>query len=530
MKGFRLLLLTFLLLLTPQLNYAEPHSLDDFFPSYPFRYTIDLLVKKEPVKYAVTDGVPKEEHYRFPGYFQAWFNNILTHLQEPNTPQKEELKDFLDIIEFAASQEAYEYVEAERDDYKTINTADIQFFFAETHFPYGLHPHCPRGAAACFNENRKTIHLPYNVSQSDFNHLALHEIGHSLRLEDTYDGQFPIKAGRYGSGVKDSIMHNSHTLTCDDADAIVNALWLTRKHFYTNQPDLEFSSFCNRNVKFRNAQQMGRPPLTIDKDGERMVYSYCKNGEVKTTTYLNPSNGKKFYKFTEEKPDCDGQLPRLHSVKPEEGISYTIKDFNTGEVLKENKANTLLTHTTYMALPYSDGLTLSISEHKNGIPAYLAITNENNLLIYMLAYLDNGYNIVYDFRLSGERAVRNFHGVLFIYNRENPSKSYVYIDPRYDTEETKNNPLRQMLDKYYNRLVKSHNIPLPAWGDFGAKSKKDYLAEAKAWEEYLLNQVPLLKSSSAKALVGEIKPLKEDLNLKISLSGLEHINPSSKKK
>ncbi len=514
MKHFNLLILALTLLCAKTQVFAAPHLLENNFHSSKY-YVIDTLVKKEKVTIYVDKAADEDMSV----YYQKFFQNILRYIGD-SAAHKEELKSILDIIEFAASKEAYNVITDETQQ----NSADIKFFFDKPSLSRGLGP-CPRGAAACFIESRKAIFLPLpqltvNSPFGSFEYLALHEIGHSLRLEDTYDKEMPIKSGRYGSAAKDSIMKDSRRLTCDDADAIVNITWLTLKHFNENLPDLTFTSFCNSTIKFRNAQQMGRSPLTINKDGERMVYSYCKTGEVKTTTYINPVNGNNFYKFTEERPDCEGHLPKMHEPIPEEGFNYTIKDFFTKETIKDERVNTLLAHNTYMALPYSGGLTLSIAENKYGIPAYIAITNEKNVLIYLLAYLKEGYNIVYDFNLNGGNETINLNGSMFIYNRQDNSQIYAYVAPDREKEADRNNPLRKVLESYYSRLAKSHTIPLPHWGGLGMKFPAEHIKEAQAWEKTLLDYTPLLKN---KDMLKEIKAISMDTNpkLKISLENMK---------
>lgn len=129
----------------------------------------------------------------------------------------------------------------------------------------------------------------------------MHEIGHSLRLRDIYEGEFELKAGRYGSGRKPSIMNNDYYLTCDDADAIINSIWLTLKQSNPNQPDLSFNSLCNDGTSFRNAQQKNKKPLLINRNGSRMFYIYCKNGNIKSTVLSTPHNPEKFYIYIPRK-------------------------------------------------------------------------------------------------------------------------------------------------------------------------------------------------------------------------------------
>ena len=124
---------------------------------------------------------------------------------------------------------------------------------------------------------------------------------------------------------------------------------------------------------------------------------------------------------------------------------------------------------------------------------------------------DWDYNIVYSYYLRGRINDINLNGTLFIYNRKNPAENYTYTAPKDETGQTKNNPLRQILDKYYTRLAKDHKIFLPRYSGWGAIKESYYLKGAEAWEEWLLKNSDALKMKNNKDLIGEVKQLKEEL-------------------
>lgn len=216
-------------------------------------------------------------------------------------------------------------------------------------------------------------------------------------------------------------------------------------------------------------------------------------------------------------------MPTPAEIKPEEGFSYTIKDFNTGKIIKESGHSKLMEHNTYMELPGSGGLVLQIAERKHGIPAYVALTDSNNVLLMLFAYLDNGYNIFFSFFVIDTDYRTNPGGKFFIYNRQDPEKQfYSYVPERQETENDKNSPMRNILNDYYKRLSKSHNIILPRKQEY-AYVYRDYAIE---WEKWLLENSFVLKN---KKLVGEVKPLKEGLKIDRAISA-DFLNSHSLRK
>lgn len=485
MKGIKFILFAIIFAFALQLNSAEPHALNDFFPGYPFYYTIDLIVRKNPIKYSVTDGVPKENHYKFPGYFQVWFNNILTRLEQPNAPQKEELKDFLDIIKFGAADSTY--IPAR------YREADIGFIFTK-----GV-PQCHNHwARACFQlENPMKIFMdPVEYSsQEDFTKSAIHEIGHSLRLEDLYESRTKYLNPNYGNGIKDSIMKTSAELTCDDADAIVNAIWLAHSRLaYEKTPDLEFTSFCNPNVKFKNAKQKNRPAISIESDNFRYVFDYCKDGSKHSETIINTTDIKNLYSKEYFDSDCDFIPSAPFQIKKQADINYEIRDFKSGKVLESKKYGKNPGLNIYLPLPESEGilLTVSIGKKLNGriIPGYIKVTDEKNELRYLLAYLPDFYNMVYSKKGNNE--------TFFIYKRFDHN-IYYNIHKDNNSKEDKNNEMDTLLRKYFMIFLKENFMTYPYFNEF---TEKDII-QAEKWEDYLLENYPKVKALSDISLFGK---------------------------
>ena len=337
-------------------------------------------------------------------------------------------------------------------------------------------------------------------------------------MQDLYEGQFYSSSGKYGSGTKDSIMKNSRYLTCDDADAILNALYLTKKLTGANPPDLLFDSFCNylNNPKttYKNAMVLNRAPLVIDYKGSRTVYTYCKEGAPHKIIKINPNNYDKLYEEIQTPAECEYTPLQEEKLNLNGKDSYAVADFKTGKILSLNASSPLKGNNIFMALPESGGLALQVSTDGK-VPGYIKITDKNNTVIYIMAYLEEGYNFVYDAYLEGKH---NYYPAMFIYNRENPSKTYVYgpkekRGPSCEGEPQECEKMAELLNKTLPLVRGDSEMVLPHFGGFGAYSAKQHIQYAKSWENYLLKNFPPM------SVIG--KKLKAELNFPV-----KQLNPS----
>lgn len=495
-----------ILTLSPLVSlYAAPHALEDEVnPKRPF--AIDILVRKEPLKYYFED-CSHPYAAQIAKSYRAWFNNAKSYLRKETDPSVEYYKE---IIDFATGEEAYICTD-EKD-------ADIRFYVKNggEYLRYG-----PRNSQGVFTyQNGKMIiavRTDAMTERDGFNTLT-HEIGHSLRMQDLYEGQFYSSSGKYGSGTKDSIMKNSRYLTCDDADAILNALYLTKKLTGANPPDLLFDSFCNylesSKITYKNAMILNRAPLVIDYKGSRTVYTYCKEGAPHKIIKINPNNYDKLYEEIQTPAECEYTPLQEEKLNLNGKDSYAVADFKTGKILSLNASSPLKGNNIFMALPESVGLALQVSTDGK-VPGYIKIMDKNNTVIYIMAYLEEGYNFVYDAYLEGKH---NYYPAMFIYNRENPSKTYVYgpkekRGPSCEGEPQECEKMAELLNKTLPLVRGDSEMVLPYFGGFGAYSAKQHIQNAKSWENYLLKNFPPM------SVIG--KKLKAELNFPV-----KQLNPS----
>lgn len=495
MRTLLFFIIIILVLYPPPVSlYAAPHALED--EANPKKiYAIDVLARKKPLRYYFEDCSHPYAAQIVKSY-QSWFENVKRRTDKANNPS---LQPYKDIIDFGTKDDSYICTNEEN--------ADIQFYITNSnYYLYG-----PRGSQGVFKHRNNKMLIavkPETMTESDNFMTITHEIGHSLRMQDLYEGQFYGSSGLYGSGPKDSIMQDSRTLTCDDADAILNALYLTKKLTGESPEDLQFVSFCDSKITFKNAMLLNREPAVINYQGGRTVYTYCKDGKPHDIIKINPSNYDKLYEEVQAPVECE--YTPLPEDKFEAKINggYAVLDFKTGKILSSKASAVSKEKNIFMALPGSGGLVLQVSTDGK-VPGYIKITDEYNTAIYVMAYLEEGYNFVYDAYIEGRQ---KFYPAMFVYNREDPSKNYVYgpkekYGPRCQGDAQECEKMENLLNQTLPLVRGDCKMVLPYFGGSGKYSQKQHIENAKSWENYLLKNFPPI------SVMG--KELKAKINLPV---------------
>ncbi|MDD6173165.1 MAG: hypothetical protein PUB86_02640 [Elusimicrobia bacterium] len=487
--------------------YANEHALAD--ESAPGRtYAIDILAQKTKLKFYI-ENCNQENADIIISSYQKWFKNTLNLIKEENT----DITDYKDIIKFGADETSYICTADPKE-------ADINFYFVyknEYEKYYG-----PTNSAGVFKfrDGKMLVAVRKDNINVRENKVLIHEIGHSLRMQDLYDGQFYDDSGDYGSGAQWSIMHHSDTLTCDDADAILNVLYLTKKLAGKNPADLTFNSLCRwrADSSYKNARLTNRPPLVIDYKGHRTVYTYCKDGKPHNIIKINPSNYDKLYDELQAPLNCDYTPlpePRIDAAK-----GYYTANFKTGKIYPLKGAELFTEKNILMSLPGSGGFLLQVSTDGK-VPGYIKITDETDTVIYAMAYLYEGYNFVYDAYIAGKS---KFYPTMFVYNRKDPSKNYLYTPNDKEkaickAEALECKEMETLLNKTLPLIKSSSRIILPRHSGWGYYSQRQHIANAQSWENYLLKNFPPLSISAEKfnkKLLKQLKTLSpEQIKLKM---------------
>ncbi len=431
--------------------------------------------------------------------FTAWFENVLSRLK-PDSPQEEEIKELLSAIRFGADKENFRYDRTRED---------ISFAFGDRK---SITQRC--GGAACAKGNRIYIFYPENDS---FKSTFIHEIGHVLSLEDLYSTEHPASAGVYGSGIQSSIMNNAQNLTCDDADAIVNALYIAQKRLgiYPDK-DFTFTSFCSNSRTFKNAQMRNRQTTQIDYRGKRTIFTYCPDGPVHTYTQINPHNPQELFSH-QVVTACDNPSAPAFSSTP----SYTMEDFLAHRPYPVSHDNPLT-----VDLPsYKNPLKVSFTQSKKA-PQEVRLYDSKDNTVFLFARLEDEYNFVWDEPLgrggtviinTGKGFESRRSASVYIYNRNNPKEYYILSRPHREAEACSVKD-EEVCQKMKTRTMeeldfyteKYHMLPPAGGWVFGVP--KDNIKIAQKWENFLLDNYPSLYSAEkAQKAAEQLKQVKLEI-------------------
>ena len=474
MKKFLFTLMIFCLFAL-NITAKTPHAIEEEFNPQKM-YALDILAQKMPLKYSFQDDTGKYGNIDIPSLYQKWFKGLQFYLDMEKSPVFDRYKD---IVNFAASNQAYELSE----------TPDIAFFVTVNNYAR----YCSSNSAGCFKHNNNIMTIAAKPVLSDVQITLVHEIGHSLRLLDLYQGEFQDKYAKNGSGVQISIMGDETRLTCDDYDGIMNALYTILKKQNPQEPDLDFISFC-RNRKYHNAQQLDRKPVIVDYNNTRTVYTFCKEGEVNSILQSEPNNIGKIHKVVQSSAGCQ-HIP-FNSKMPDldKNDDYILKDLLTREIVQTNHPATFKKHFDYFLVPDMNGLNIKVNLEDTTAPAIVISADENNKILYLYAYLNKNYVFVFD----------RFERAAFVYDRKTLYDIFTAGSCRQKTPPEKCAEMKKMRDDMMDA----------GWGGIGYAHK--YIENASAWELWLKTNF-----KNSRPVIDEMK---EELSLPDLKDGVKKIN------
>lgn len=474
---FATLLLLSVCFVLPIPSAAVPHVIEAENKTYK-TYISDLIIKKQPVLFSVKQQDPALQT-AVAKAFASWFQNVLNHLD----PAKEQqLGSLLEVIRFGAQTTNYIPVS---------ENPNITFNFDNQ----ATRSYCGRGAGGCFFDYDMRIYAKVDEKGLPVPYVLVHEIGHALRMQDLYDKEFRPDNTMYGSGKQSSIMNTDDNLTCDDADAIVNALYVSAQQQNMILPDISFTSFCTDKRAFKNARQLNRAPMFIDYDDSRTVYTFCQDGSPRSIVRLSPSTPSEIYKTLQAPVDCPYIAETSPSLQPPENVSYQIRDFFSHKTVAQEEVPAAKASVIYVSLP-AGGFTAAFRyEHAiSAMPGQVYVTDEKGKVVYLLAYLHNGYNFVYNFFLNGSSD--STQGFIVVYDRKHPDQYYYYVRPKRDyachADKEKCAEMESLLNTYTERFIQELALRKPIWGGFYLKTPQTYIKEASLWQNLLIEFYPQL--------------------------------------
>ena len=479
---------------------------------------LSSIVQKKPVYFKIKDyrnpnSPDKELNVYVQNAFRKWFYNLKQYIKD-NAVQGKALSKYSDIIEFGSSAKAY-LPAAEG------KTANITLHFLSNYEE--MSKYCKDGAKGCYQNKNIYLLYPndlYNMPEDEkySQEVLLHEIGHIFILDDLYNKSKENYDGTYGSGPENSIMNRSHTLTCDDADGLATALWLTlKKQNPVFTADLDMDSFCNNGAVYHNGLLVNRPNNFKDKGGIRTYTSYCQKGGIDQIVEVNTINLGSLILIKTDNA-CRGQKNKssiLYEGKFSVVSDKLQKNFLHLKKLKGNQERIFYTPL----IKGKGGLNLFV--HTDSIvPAFAYILDDNNKLVFLFAHLKGKYNFVYDYPFN-EHTLDNLENgrdsEVFVYDRNNPQDYYLYKTDKNlcDKTDKKCREMKVLAGEYFKLFRQYFELQEP-----DGQEKRYFPATVKytlSWDKYITDKFRPLGFSSLKAETSlsdalnglQIKPLKE---------------------
>lgn len=477
---------------------AEPYFLSDSHISrrdaLGNKYAIDIIASKQTLPFDVTlieNGEERQvEQEQSPvnitEAYQSWFKNLKSRIEEE---KRTEFDSIMDIIDFGSSEK----VAAPRTNMLINNS--LQVTVLSKNDPYWEKINS-QGSVGTFIKNG--THMQIYV-QNDYHipaaEILLHEIGHSLGIADSYFGGTLPKDIKHGSDRRSSIMDSSKTLTCDDADALAGAIYLAAKKQNSNQPDLEFESFCKKEdgtrIKFRNAKQLNRRPVTIASDGKYYITDFCENGEVKTSLQVNPREAQPITITTENECSSAGIL----NIQPEVKQDETKKNFFVD--LTQKRKNKINPDANTVIYEYAPSILREITFNNEVSKTMVKVKNEDGALLYVFAILDD----------KRAFAASVYDGIMLIYDMKDYKKYAIYEQGKIYGAEN-HSDAKEVMEKLKNYINKDRRrVTQGSFTDTRAYTSS-YIPQAARWQGYLQENYPQKDFKLKKINISE-KDLKE---------------------
>lgn len=485
------LLFSLLLAITSSPLYAAPYVLlqshldSDIRGSQ--RYAIDHIVNQESIAYLIfirqnntqTPLTPDKAPVNPTKAYNAWFENLNDLITAQN--REEEFSFMRDIIEFGMSEKVLYHADEEL---VSIN-AGLSIGILETDDPYWNR--LKTLASGSFDKGLlSTFIYLRQASPAIMQQVLIHEVGHSLGIADSYGGGAKLKDIVYSSDLRPSIMDRARALTCDDADALANAIYLTMRKTNKIPQDyqdlannFEFKSFCpNENgerISFRNGMQTNKKPMLNFFNGCYYITEFCKTGQIKSSLKIDFRAPLDLLEKT-TRTECDA-IPytlKVPDLPKDDGHKYILVDLTSD---KRKKVPADKNTIVYEYAP--GGIIREITFNNEVSRTMVKIKNNEGRLLYVYAILDDQRALAYAVtdRTMFVYNMRNYNKFAIIQSRDNKisSSDQELITP----EEAKK--IRDFINK--GRLW--------LYGTFESGTTTDkHILQATRWQGYLQKYYP----------------------------------------
>lgn len=448
-------------------------------------FAIDHIVNKAPMPFEIAE----EENGEIRNIFSAenspvdltkayndWFNNLNDRIIEQG--RQEEFKFMQDIIDFGMSKDLLYPADSET---VGINNG-VGVYILEDEDPYWRN-NAPT-ANGTFDKSIFYMRIYLLKQEQKYLQFVLtHEVGHSLAIADSYIDTPQLENILYGSDPRSTIMDSSNTLTCDDADALANAIFITMRNKdkipQSMGNSFRFQSFCTpkdeERVSFQDGKQLNRKPVFAFSNGNYYLTEFCKNGEIKKTTeiyFIKPENPLK----TTINSDCEALEYKQESpsFKQNPALSYKFVDLSSAEQREKIPAD-----KNTVVYEYAPNIVREITFDNEVSKTMVKIKNFKGQLLYVYAILDEEKAFMYSIT----------DHLMLVYDTRDFNKYTAIQGSIKSTPKGSANLITvEQLEKLRNFINKDR-----AWmrGTFESrKTVGNHLIEATRWQGYLQKYYP----------------------------------------
>lgn len=510
------LILSTLFVLLSYAAFAAPYFLirEHFQNTHPqtLKYAIEDIVNKEPIPYKIIKRTNQAEEIltesqspvNLPKAYKDWFQNLSDLITAQNRWQ--EFGFMKETLDFVLSGKAF-YMENTQEA-PSPNT--ITVYIVPQTDPFWQKTRI--SSAGSYYPSTEDIQIYINEDAQNFmdlQYVLTHEIGHSLAISDSYPGAISLRDIEYGGEAKPSIMYSEQTLTCDDADALASALYLSMKKNNKITGNFTFKSFCGaqegEEILFHNSQQLDRKPSVLLSRGYYYLLEFCSDGNIKKSTKIDYREPRNIFSPTVYR-NCYGidydENETLSADQEKPAIKINL--FSNNRVTISSNKNTVIHE-------YAPAIVREITFGDSFSETTVRIKNKDGIILYAYAILNDRQSFVY----------APPENISFIYDVSEPSQ-FTALKITAKGAVTIGNQDSQTI----NKLIQLRNL-------FERENKKNYgiyvsgislndlIEQALRWQEYLQKYYPYEEEGPESA---ELKITNEDLsNFGEKINGLSKI-------
>ena len=246
-------------------NYTEPKAGQTSAKRPGERYLIAQILDGRPIRAKLTLAKDSTKYQSYEKIISQGYNRWFQETAQQIRAACRE-KEFAVILPLLEKGVPVRFV-------GEVDEADIEFLIV----PFKEVGEYCRGAAGCYIHSDQfplpQIVLPQDnifwrvVSLGEIKtaNIGLHEIGHSLGLSDQYERARSLNSHPLYSTeetYKNSVMYNATSLSCDDADGIINLIDLTRG--FSRGGELGWRSLCKKSdVVYVRSAPLTKGPYVI---------------------------------------------------------------------------------------------------------------------------------------------------------------------------------------------------------------------------------------------------------------------------